>query len=248
MSSPRRTMRWFGHPVIVLTMLAFLVADLLSIPADNAHHSTLQRLIIGNPRRSTMHGRPLPGLAIRTEEGLEWVWASDERYEQPEEHGEPLYNTRVFRDLTRRDGFYHLTRQRKRLVIYDAETWPLTPEEADALPGIVVRAIDASEETQTMFARERRLLTAARAIRGEEYVIESRLVGGCIRNVLAAVALGLLLVSFFGGRTWLWQPALSPAGIRRRWRMRRGQCLRCGYDLTGLRTSIECPECGARRV
>lgn len=31
--------------------------------------------------------------------------------------------------------------------------------------------------------------------------------------------------------------------VRRRWRRRRGQCVRCAYDLTG-NTSGVCPECG----
>ena len=33
--------------------------------------------------------------------------------------------------------------------------------------------------------------------------------------------------------------------LRRRRRLRRGRCLRCGYDLTANATGV-CPECGGR--
>lgn len=41
----------------------------------------------------------------------------------------------------------------------------------------------------------------------------------------------------------LWWSASLPAAIRRRLRRRRGQCLRCGYDLRGGHDL--CPECGS---
>lgn len=247
----RRTGRWFGHPLIVLGLLVLLLVDLRSIPADNGRHSTIQRAILGDPRGAAVHGRQLPGAVLRTDAGIEWVWAWDDQYGRPHEHGEVLHTT-VFRHLTRREGLYHLTRERERLTIFDSAATPLTPAEVAALPAIVVRAIDASVDTeatsQAIFACERHLLTAGVAVGGGEYVIDSRLTTGYIRNGIAASVLTLLLGGFLLGRTWRWIPIPSPAEARRHKRMQRGQCLFCGYDLGGLPGAPACPECGERRV
>ena len=42
----------------------------------------------------------------------------------------------------------------------------------------------------------------------------------------------------------LWLPLYAPFALRRRFRRRRGCCIKCGYDLRGA-THDRCPECGA---
>ena len=48
--------------------------------------------------------------------------------------------------------------------------------------------------------------------------------------------------AFHGALVWL--VGFGPFALRRVLRVRRGRCLRCGYDLAGL---DRCPECGAER-
>jgi hypothetical protein len=45
----------------------------------------------------------------------------------------------------------------------------------------------------------------------------------------------------------LWLPFSAPLAARRHWRIKRGLCPKCGYDLRGnARTdATNCPECGA---
>ena len=42
----------------------------------------------------------------------------------------------------------------------------------------------------------------------------------------------------------VWMLFAVPGAVRRRVRIKRGQCASCGYSLRGI-TSEKCPECGA---
>ena len=44
----------------------------------------------------------------------------------------------------------------------------------------------------------------------------------------------------------LWTLFVAPFATRRLIRKRRGKCVRCGYDLTGMEHEV-CPECGGRQ-
>lgn len=49
--------------------------------------------------------------------------------------------------------------------------------------------------------------------------------------------------AFYGSLVFLaWK---GPGHIRRRSRVRRGECVRCGYPRAGLAGDAACPECGA---
>ncbi len=48
---------------------------------------------------------------------------------------------------------------------------------------------------------------------------------------------------FYGGLALA--AVVAPRSLRRRWRVRRGRCVGCGYELAGL---VVCPECGLGRV
>lgn len=54
---------------------------------------------------------------------------------------------------------------------------------------------------------------------------------------------GVILNSVFFGACW-WGLFASIGGARRALRRRRGRCVRCGYDRTGLPQGAVCPECG----
>jgi hypothetical protein len=240
-------MRWFGHPLIVGGLAALLVVDFLSIPSGNANTSVAQRVVLGNLRPSTMHGRPLSGILCRTDNGLEWVWSRDERHaaiaRQRLPGHEDLYAT-VFFDLVRREGLYHLTRRRETLTIWSDR---MRPAEWDQAPQIIAAAIDASEDTARTYARHRELLELPPGPRtaGERQWIRLRpLYGGYLRNVAALAILGLMIGAVVFGRTWLWQPVRLRMQTRRRRRAQRGLCPRCGYDRAGL-AGGPCPECGA---
>ena len=68
------------------------------------------------------------------------------------------------------------------------------------------------------------------------------------RLPLAPFFPGFLLDTLFYAAPW-WLILITPGAIRRFRRRRRGRCIRCGYDLAGLRpddnTTPTCPECGA---
>jgi hypothetical protein len=59
---------------------------------------------------------------------------------------------------------------------------------------------------------------------------------------LRPVWLGLLADAAAWGGVWF--VVLSPFGYVRRRRLKRGQCVRCGYPLAGLPPRTPCPECG----
>ena len=56
------------------------------------------------------------------------------------------------------------------------------------------------------------------------------------------------VVTFASTLPIVWVIVFVPPVIRRRWRMRRGHCTACGYDLRGTAPDRACPECGAART
>ncbi len=60
---------------------------------------------------------------------------------------------------------------------------------------------------------------------------------------LHPVWLGLVANACFYG-VILWSVSVVPGVIKRARRLRRGACVRCGYDLRGSAPGAPCPECG----
>jgi hypothetical protein len=66
------------------------------------------------------------------------------------------------------------------------------------------------------------------------------LAAGLVQGDSAAVAFVILPAALAGLLGW---DLIDRPNARRRRRLRNGQCIRCGYDLTGNVSGV-CPECG----
>jgi len=223
----------------VIGLLAILLfADLLSIPSDTGEDSTVRLAIIGSPGwRGVVHGRHVLGHPFRTDAGIEWRWSIHPNYDPP--YGDPdvdkLKHVRVFRDIVQYDGFYHLTRRTEQFFVYS-------------------NGMSAEEEQAILIAIERdpRYVEVLRflpdMIRAGVRKRTFPIYWGYARNALAALVALAFVVSCTRGRPWEWfrEPRLGfyfRYSLRER-RLLRGQCLSCGYDLTGLESG-RCPECGS---
>jgi hypothetical protein len=172
------------------------------------------------------------------------LWWDDPRADAPQDHGAPLgifYNSFVSKS-----GFYHLTT--RRISVISTGESVLSPQEGRGLRQTIAATIDSDSDRRAIFRYEQQTLTEPDAYLSGMYERRFSIRAGHIRNAIAASVLALLLGCFFLGRTWQWIPIPSPAEARRHKRMRRGQCMNCGYDLTGLSDTGACPECGQRRV
>lgn len=240
----RRTLRWFGHPLIVLGLAAFLAVDFAAIDNRGRNRSEVREWVFPHSRRAAISGRSLPGFALRTAEGVEWLWWDDPRADAPQDHGAPLGIW--YQSFVSKSGFYHLTS--RRISVHATGESVLSPEEGRALRQSIAATIDSDEDRRAIFRFEPQTLTNPDAYLSGVYERQWPIRAGYIRNGIAAGMLALLLGCFFLGRTWRWIPIPSPAEARRHKRMQRGQCLSCGYDLGGLPGAPACPECGERRV
>ena len=89
------------------------------------------------------------------------------------------------------------------------------------------------------------MLRAARAL---------RLITVLVVAALATYCVAAITIRAFGPATLVVALILVPVGLmflanlrpmRRHWRLTRGLCVRCGYDLTANVSGV-CPECGKR--
>jgi hypothetical protein len=128
--------------VWLLIIPAILLLDLFAIPNSLWQHSIVKRSIVGDPPRSTAHGRPLMAWPRRGEGGFDWVWPWMDGYEDMEASG--WSGIGIFVDMPRITGTYHLTLYSREILVHGAER--LLPADMEALHASLLHELRTEPE------------------------------------------------------------------------------------------------------
>lgn len=233
--------RWFGHPVVVVGLLALIVADYISIPGGYWRGGSMVKSVL----EQTFSGRSVtprmfPAFFVTDGQQIELLWD----WHQPiPGHLTFQSKQRSWQSLGWPDyqpwkphGFYHITRFERSFDFRDK----ITPEQRAQMMALFVERFDAlppGHEFRTWPA-----LHEARRLYANGKTSELSIVPlGYYRNTVTLTLLALLVVACKRGRTDLHLRTYSDRLLKR---PAPGHCPHCGYDIQDLTT---CPECGSAR-
>lgn len=239
--------RWFGHPLILLAIIAALGLDFWSIQTSTRHaHSTIKRTVLnavfGVPPPPPGPPPPRPSATFLNVYGtltLQWNQPSENipadlmRFPPTDDGGWDAVGN-MYGPYAHQRGFYHPTRQRTTIRFSE---WPGRATKA-SLMALYVEAFDALPGPISPTLEGRALAHARTLCAANQDTGTKPLPTGYLRNTFTLTLLALLLALPILGRTDLWLAAISTRVLQR---PKPWQCQTCSYDVRGLE---QCPECG----
>jgi hypothetical protein len=224
----RRIVRFARSRFLVAAAALWLVVDFASLPPDAGVKTTIETT---SQRRARAHGNRLDEGGVFRRDDVIQVLYHDFVYnpDDPSCVGSVMASGRL-----RRQGWWAPTSESYNATLMTSYWQPVTPSEDQQ-----VRALFAAhfEEAGTAFLTE-----YGHAIRQNLGVVRRPLPSGYVRNSIALLCALVLLVQ--GCRA----SVLGFGRCHASWRIKRGLCPACGYDLRGRAADSEanlCPECGA---
>lgn len=242
--------RWFGHPLILLAIIAALGLDFWSIPSGPFYtNSTIKHAAYQAWKSTGLAGATgtgprnwFPGIFLTRGDDVEFVWydlyanvpsplVSHDLQRLIQEGWLPLGGASTWVD--RENGIFHMT---ERWASFRIHGDPPPDTQTRMMARFVGRydELPADHEIRKWagYANIRRLYAQGKDT--ETSIIWT----GYLRNTLALTLLLALITLPIRGRTDLHLRAWHGRLLKRR---QPWQCTNCGYDTTGLR---QCPECG----